>query len=169
MAAATIAIIATPALAMGSGNIYLDTQVGVTYTVYQPTFTVGLKIASSKNFALQCAAGKSEQNLSTKYGTKTKVLKLTQGNPMSSDIEQGATVLTTKIQGETARVQAYCDPASAKKCTVADVAKFGGHLEVKLPAAKGLRLTRVWVETMGKTPLSAQQLVTIAKGLRPVQ
>ena len=88
---------------------------------------------------------------------------------MCSDIGQGATVLTTKVQGATARVQAYCDPASARKCTVADVSKFGGHLDVTLPAAKGLRSTRAWVETIGKTPLSAQQLVILAKGLRAVQ
>jgi hypothetical protein len=167
IAACTILIV-TPAQAMGTGNIYLDTQVGVSYTVYQPTVTASLKLMSNKNFAPSCTDGKSEQNLSTQYGTKTQALYLTEGNPMCSDIGQGATVLTTKVQGATARVQVYCDPASAKKCTVADVSKFGGHLDVTLPAAKGLRSTRVWVETIGKTPLSAQQLVTIAKGLRAV-
>ncbi|CAB4902731.1 MAG: hypothetical protein F2923_02905 [Actinobacteria bacterium] len=169
IAGACTVVVSTSAFAMGSGNIYVDTQVGVTYTVYQPTVTTGLKLTSKSNLALPCASGAAEENLATKYGTKTQILSLTEGNPMCSDIGQGATVLTTKVQGATAKVQAYCDPALSLKCTVADVSKFGGHLDVKLPAIKGLRPTRVWIETTGKTPLSAQQLVTIAKGLQPVQ
>ena len=32
-----------PAQAMGSGDAYENMQVGVTYTVYEPSFTAGLK------------------------------------------------------------------------------------------------------------------------------
>lgn len=93
---------------------------------------------------------------------------ITEGNPMCSDIGVGQTVLTTNIGDAKAVVQAYCDPASKKKCTKADVVRFGGHLEVILPAAPGLRTTRIWIETFGTKNLSAQQLVQIAKGLEPV-
>ena len=37
------AVAASPAQAMGSGNNFADFQVGVTYTVYQPTYTNGLR------------------------------------------------------------------------------------------------------------------------------
>ena len=95
-------------------------------------------------------------------------LTITEGNPMCSDIGTGEVVLRTTINGSKAYVQAYCDPASSKKCTQADVKKLGGHLEVTLPGVNGLRSTRIWIETYGGNNLSAQQLVRIAKSLTPV-
>ena len=52
---------AGPAQAMGSGNNYADFQVGVTYTVYQPTYTNGLKQISFNGDAgdASCAAEES--------------------------------------------------------------------------------------------------------------
>lgn len=169
-AAAGIAVIglAAPAMAMGSGNPYQDIQQGVTYTVYQPTFTAGLK-AQHVGDDLYCDAGTDENILGT-YGKKTsRQFTITEGNPMCSDIGVGAVVLTTTIKGAKATVYAYCDPASGKKCTKGDVAKFGGHLTVILPAGGAtLRPTTVWVETFGGKNLSAQQLVQVAKGLKTV-
>ena len=158
--------LAAPALAMGSGNPYQDVQVGVTYTVYQPTFVAGLT-AQHVGGNLNCPAG-TEQNLLATYGKKNnRQFAITEGNPMCSDIGVGAPVLTTTIDGAKATVYAYCDPQ--KKCTKADVLKYGGHLTVILPAGgPGLRPTTVWVETFGKKNVSAQQLVQIAKGLKPV-
>ena len=169
-AAAGIAVlgIAAPAVAMGSGNPYQDMQVGVTYTVYQPTFTAGLK-AQHVGGNLNCQAGTEENTLGT-YGKKTsRQFTITEGNPMCSDIGVGTAVLTTTIKGAKATVYAYCDPAPDKKCTKGDVAKLGGHLTVILPAGGAtLRPTTVWVETFGAKNLSAQQLVQVAKGLKTV-
>ena len=172
IAAATAAVslvaisLGAPAMASGSGNPYQDMQVGVTYTVYQPTYTAGLK-AQHVGGNLNCPAG-TEQNLLANYGKKSgRQFTITEGNPMCSDIGVGAEVLTATIDGATASVVAYCDPE--KKCTKADVLKYGGHLKVVLPAgASGLRSTTVWIETFGKKNVSAQQLVKIAKGLAPV-
>jgi hypothetical protein len=159
---------AAPATAMGSGNPYQDLQVGVTYSVYQPTFTAGLK-AQHVGGNLNCQAG-TDQNLLGMYGRQNgRQFSITEGNPMCSDIGVGGAVLTTTINGAKATVYAYCDPSLGKKCTTSDVVKHGGHLTVILPAAGAtLRPTTVWVETFGGNNLSAQQLVRVARGLKPV-
>ncbi|MFZ4486600.1 MAG: hypothetical protein ACOYO9_08435, partial [Candidatus Nanopelagicales bacterium] len=93
---------------------------------------------------------------------------LNEGNPMCFDIGNGATVLTTTINGATATIEAYCDPSSGKACKSSDVLKYGGNLKVTLPGKGSLRPTQIWIETFGNKNLSAQQLVQIAKGLAPV-
>ena len=153
---------------MGSGNPYEDMQVGVTYTVYEPTYTAGLK---QQHVGPNLVGDPGvEQNLFALFGKKhSRNMNITEGNPMSSNIGVGALVKTTKIQGQTAKIYAYCDPASTKKCTLADISKVGGHIDVTLPAATGLRDTRVWVETIGPKAISGQQLIKVAQGLKPVQ
>jgi len=167
-AAGVLAVVAAPAaVAMGSGNPYLDFQVGVTYTVYQPTFTAGIK--QVKVTSMADAGAQGEANLSAAYGKKNgRNFRIQEGNPMTTDIGQGALVSTQQVQGRTAKIYAYCDPASTKKCTMADISKVGGHLDVTLPAAAGLRETRIWVETIQPAPISGQQLVSIAKSLQRV-
>lgn len=169
LAAIAMSLAAAPsALASGSGNPYQDIQVGVTYTVYQPTFTAGLK--QLKVGPMPATATGVETNVSAEFGKKNgRNFRIQEGNPMSTDIAQGALVSTQTVQGAQAKIYAYCDPGSTKKCTLADVSKVGGHLDVTLPAAAGLRETRVWVETIGPKPISGQQLVKIAKGLKPLQ
>lgn len=168
-AAGLLAATALPSQAMGTGNPYLDMQVGVTYTVYQPTFTAGLK--QIKVGTAPAGYGfTGDANLLAQFGKGNgRNFSIWEGNPMGMDIGQGALVGTATVMGRTAKVYAYCDPASPKKCTMGDVSRFGGHLEVTLPAALGLRETIVWIETIGKKPIAGQQLITIAKGLTPVQ
>ena len=169
-AAAALTILgvgASPASAMGSGNPYQDLQVGVTYTVYQPTFVAGSGLQHFGGDTM-CPAG-TEQSLTATYGKHSgRQFTLTEGNPMCYDIGNGATVLTTTINGVTATVEAYCDPSSGKACKASDVLKYGGNLKMTQPAKAGLRPTQVWIETFGKKNLSAQQLVQIAKSLTPV-
>lgn len=167
-AAALAAGLATsPATAMGTGNPYQDLQVGVGYTVYQPSFTAGLKMSHGGSNSV-CPAG-TEANLSVSYGTHGKrEFTVSEGSPMCWDIATGPTVLTTTIQGAKAEVVAYCDPSMGTKCKASDVLKYGGHLSVTLPAKAPYRSTTVWIETYGKKNLSAQQLVQIAKSMTPV-
>ena len=166
-ASAFVIGVAAPAVAMGSGDAYENMQVGVTYTVYEPSYTAGIKARHAGGPDL-CSQG-TEQNLMVTYGkTNSQRLTITEGNPMCSDIAVGQKVLRTIINGSPAFVEAYCDPASSQKCTRADVVKHGGHLEVTLPGVNGLRSTRIWIETYGGNNLSAQQLVRIARSLAPV-
>lgn len=154
------------ASAMGTGDPYLDLQVGVTYTVYKPTYTAGLKTRSvGPNLA---GAPGIEQNLFAKFGTsKGKHFFINEGNPPSSDVGEATLVAQTTVQGQAAKIYAFCDPATKKKCTQQDVAKVGGYLDVTLPAAPNLRPTIVWVESTGG--ITAKQLIRIANGLKPVQ
>ncbi len=166
-ASAFVIGVAAPAVAMGSGDAYENMQVGVTYTVYEPSYTAGIKAQHAGGNDL-CQKG-TEQNLTVIYGkADSQRLTITEGNPMCSDIGTGEVVLRTTSNVSMAYVQAYCDPASSQKCTKADVIKFGGHLEVTLPGVNGLRSTRIWIETYGGNNLSAQQLVRIARSLAPV-
>jgi len=168
VAAASVTLLAVPAQASGSGNPYLDMQTGVTYTVYQPTFTAGLK-QQHVGPNLVTSPG-VEQNLLATYGkSHARNMNITEGNPMTQDIAQGAQVGTVNVLGRTAKVYAYCDPASSAKCTVKDIGTWGGHIEVTLPAATGLRETIVRVETIQPKPISGQQLIKVAQGLKPVQ
>lgn len=167
LAGAALVAVAAPAMAMGSGNPYQDMQDGLTYTVYEPTFTAGLKV---KHVGPNLAGDPSvEENVSAVYGkTHGRNVNITEGNPMSSDIGVGRLVKTMKIQGQTAKVYAYCDPESTAKCTLADIGKVGGHIDMTLPGAPSLRDTRIWVETIQPTPISGQQLIKVAQGLKPV-
>lgn len=159
---------AAPGYAMGTGNPYEDQQAGVSYTVYQPSYTAGLKTPPTGSGQAECPAG-TDQDLGVSYGKKAALhFTVTEGNPLCSDVGSGPTVLTTTIKGARATVQAYCDPAKVKICTKADVLKYGGHLSVTLPAIKGLTKTMVVIETTGKQKLSAQQLVLVARSMKPV-
>ncbi len=167
-AASTLALVvglAGSATAMGSGDDYADYQVGVTYTVYEPASTAGLKLTSFEG-RTDCPAG-TEAPFTATYGRSTGAMFIVEeGNPMCSDIGEGATVFTFKLRGRTARVVAYCDPADVPHCTKGDVAKYGGHVEVMQPRRPGLRPTRVWIETWGGTKyLTWRQLVAVARSL----
>lgn len=167
VSAAALAL-AAPALAMGSGNPYLDLQTGVTYTVYQPTFTAGLQ-PQHVGPNMFTTAG-VDQNLFAQYGPRHgRDFDIIEGNPLSQDIGVGRLVKTVQVQGRQAKIYAYCDPTSSAPCNMGSISKVGGHLIVTLPAAANLRETIVTIETIVPKPLSGQQLVQIAQGLKPVQ
>lgn len=169
-AAIAVSALAGPAHAMGSGNGYEDMQVGVTYTVYSPTFTAGLNVISVGGNP--ATAPGIEENLAAMYGKKNgRNMTIFEGNPLGSDPGMGKVVMTTTVQGQTATITAFCDPANAsqwKNCKASDVSKLGGFLRVTLPAAKGLRPTVVVIETNLRSSISAQQLVQVAKGMQPI-
>ena len=156
------------ASAMGSGDAYEDMQVGVTYTVYEPSYTAGLKAQHIGGNDL-CPEG-TEENLVAIYGKRSKTqFSIWEGNPMCSDIGNGQVVATTMIDGAKAEVVAYCDPTSDEPCTRKSVKEYGGHVEVTLPAGgPGLRETRVWIETFSAKNLSTKKLLRIARSLAPV-
>ena len=160
-----------PASAMGSGNPYEDLQVGVTYTVFQPTFTGSLDLTHTGSEA-GCPAG-TEQNMIATYGNaRERILSLTEGNPLCSDpAGAGKEVATVPVQGAKAVLEVYCDPAIPaqwKACTRKDMARFGGSLTVTLPGHGKLRATDVVLVTYGAHPLTSKQLVKAARSLRAV-
>lgn len=166
-AATLSASTAIPASAMGTGNPWDDLQVGVTYTVYSPTFTAGLNVRSVGGNP--ATAPGIEENLVASYGKANgRGFTIYEGNPLGSDPGMAVPVLSTTVQGRAATVYAFCDPGAGRGCKAADVGAVGGYLRVTLPAAKGLRPTVVVIETDGPRPIAAQQLVQIARGLQPI-
>lgn len=177
LAAASVAVIgmtslllAPSASAMGSGNPYEDMQVGVTYSVYQPSYAGGLKQTGVGN--LPCSDG-GEQNTVVLYGKAAKgQLGVWEGNPICADPDgSGAVVGRPSVLGQKALVTAFCDPAIKKQwknCSSADVARYGGSLEVLLPAVGSLRATHVTLVTSGKHPVTYNQLVKVARSMTPV-
>ena len=162
------ALASAPAQAMGSGNNYADFQVGVTYTVYQPTYTNGLKQTAFNGNASDALCS-AEETFAALYGSsKGRQFSITEGNPICQDIGQGPTVYTTKIKGATATVTAYCPPPG-KGCSMKDVAKYGGHLAVIFPAGNSyLRHTQVWIETLKGHSIGGNELVKIAQRMYPI-
>jgi len=165
IAGAAIAVsalaLAAPARAMGSGDSYVDTQVGVTYTVYEPMYTNGLPLTNftTANFTASCQA---EAVIEATYAKKGRSFTIFEGNPICMDLGVGPTVSTTTIDGATATITAYCMPGT--RCSMKDVARYGGHLSVMLPAANSqLRPTQVWIETLKGSSVGGNELVKIAQ------
>lgn len=164
-----LTVAAAPASAMGSGDAYEDMQVGVTYTVYEPSYTAGLKAQHIGGNDL-CPEG-TDENLVAIYGKKSKSqFTIWEGNPMCLDIGNGQVVANPMINGVKAQVIAYCNPESDEPCTRGSVKQVGGHVRMTLPAGgPGLRETTVWIETYSAESLSTKKLLRIARSLAPVQ
>jgi hypothetical protein len=167
--AATALLGSTPASAMGSGNPYEDMQVGVGYTVYQPTYTAGIELHHTGG--ISCTDG-SDEALAATYGTRRWAsFDIIEGKPICADAGEGKTVWRGRIQGRRAVIQAYCDPGDKREwrtCNRASVAKVGGDLQFSLPRSGNLSGTDITISTSGKAPLTARQLIRIGRGLRPV-
>lgn len=166
----TSLLLGPAAHAMGSGDPYQDMQVGVTYTVYEPAFTGGLKQTGTGNTA--CSDG-SEQNTIVMYGKAAKgQLVVWEGNPICADPDgQGKVVGRPTVLGQKAIITAFCDPAKRKEwknCSTGDVARYGGSLEVRLPATGSMRPTDVTLVTSGKHPLTYSALLKVARSMAPV-
>ncbi len=158
---------AAPAFAMGTGNPYEDIQVGVGYTVYQPSFTAGLKTPKTATGGDDCKPGVDE-NLVVAYGPKaTPSFVVYEGNPLCTDLPQAQQVAAVKVAGATAKLYAFCP--QSQSCMRQDVKKLGGYIAVTLPAVSGLTNTNIQIQTDGQNAISARQLIKIARSLAPVQ
>jgi len=158
----------TAAIAMGSGDKFSDAQTGLTYSVYKPSNTLGLK-ATTFNL-LACAPGKEEW-IYIKYGGTTRYLEImqTMAKVKCSDPGLSKYLRVATINGVSAKVYVYCDPtkpAAYKKCGVNDVARLGGYLIFTTKPAKGLKGAEIQVQGMGG--ITYAQLLTVAKSLKTV-
>jgi hypothetical protein len=157
--------------AMGSDDPYEDLQVGVSYTVYEPANTAGLKLAHTGS-QYACPAG-TEQNMIAVYGkSRTTPMEIVEGRPICSDpVGTGKALGTVSVLGAKAYVTVFCDLSNAKQsknCSRNDMAKYGGALSVRLPAYGKLRSTDVIIQTYGTKPLSFAALLKVARSMRPV-
>jgi len=155
-------------IAMGSGNKFADVQTGLTYTVYKPSTTLSMP---GKLFQLlDCQPGE-EQWLYAKYGGTVRYIEImqTMAGVKCSDPAVAKLLKPVVINGVKAQVYVYCDPAKAAsfaKCGTTDILRLGGYLIFTPKAGKGLKATEIQVQAMGGIPYA--QLITVAKGLKPV-
>ncbi len=165
---AFIVMAPTAAIAMGSGDKYSDAQTGLTYSVYKPSNTLGLK--ATQFSLLTCQPGEEEW-IFAQYGGTKRYLQImqTMAGVKCSDPGLSKYLRVALINGVKAKVYAYCDPtqisaAAFKKCGVNDIARVGGYLIFTTKALKGFKATEIQVQGFGGITYS--QLLSISKSLK---
>ena len=165
---AALAISTSGAQAMFLGDYFQNAQTRVSYVVYKPSDTAGLKLTSFK--MLECGAG-LEQWIAIKYGSGKKFIEIFQnmsGKPCS-DPGLSKKLTNTKINKLTAQVRVYCDPskpAAFKKCTTAEIAKVGGYL--MFTATNKVKMKSTQIQVQGVGGVTYKQLLAVAKNLKPM-
>jgi len=161
-----LALIQTPAMAMGSGDKYVDAQTGLSYQIYRPTFTADLLIRS---FKLLSCGPKQEKWLAAIYGEDREIQILeTDAAARCSDPGLGVQVATATINGAKAKIIAFCDPTKPnafKNCKTSDIKSVGGYAMWTTKPTKFLHGSSVEVLVTGFT---YSQLLQVARGLKLV-
>jgi len=163
---AGLTVHSVPVGAMGSGDPYEDAQVGLTYGVYKPAETLGLRL---KHFQLlECQPG-MENWVATRYGFGKRKIDIYQTmlGDRCSDPGLAKELRKVEVQGVVARVFVYCDPSlggwAFRNCTKADISRMGGYLLFTLAAKPGMKATEVQVQGVGGITLA--QLRKVAASL----
>lgn len=159
-----------PTTAMASDK-FADSQSGLTYSVYKPSNTLGLK--TTKFSLLTCQPGEQDW-IFVQYGGTVRYLQImqTMAGVKCSDPGLSKYLKTLLVNGIKAKVYAYCDPsqmseAAYKRCGVEDIGRVGGYLMFTTKALKGLSATEIQVQGVGG--ITYAQLVAVAKGLKTVK
>lgn len=160
---ALLVAIPNAAFAMGSGDKYQDLQSGVTYVVYKPSNTLGLK---PLNFEVRpCRLfPKKDQYLLAGFGGMDQGIALVETSAQfnCTGVDNPQSLGTTKINGITAKVGIYC----ATKCAASTFVQHGGEITWVTPKTKTLGSTYIRLGTQGGFTL--KQLITFATSLKPV-
>lgn len=171
LALAFVVMAPTTAIAMGSGDKFSDAQTGLTYSVYKPSNTLGLK--ATQFSLLTCQPGEEEW-VFVQYGGTKRYLQImeTMAGAKCSDPGLSKYLRIALVNGIKAKVYAYCDrtqisAAAYKKCGVDDIGRVGGYLLFTTKAAKGLKGTEIQVQGIGG--ITYAQLLTVAKSLKTVK
>ena len=163
---AALAISTSGAQAMFLGDYFQNAQTRVSYVVYKPSDTAGLKLTSFK--MLECGAG-LEQWIAIKYGSGKKFIEIFQnmsGKPCS-DPGLSKKLTSVKVNTSSAQVRVYCDPskpAAFKKCTTAEIAKVGGYL--MFTATNKVKMKSTQIQVQGVGGVTYKQLLAVAKNLK---
>ena len=172
----TIAIILAllflaPATAVAASDKFSDSQTTLSYSVYKPSNTLGLK--TSKFSLLQCLPDEQDW-LFVQYGGTVRYLQImqTMGGVKCSDPGLSKYLRAALVNGNKAKVYAYCDPtqmslAAYKRCGIEDIARVGGYLIYTTKAVKPYAPTEIQVQGFGG--ITYAQLLAVAKGLKTVK
>jgi hypothetical protein len=172
----TIAIILAllflaPATAVAASDKFSDSQTTLSYSVYKPSNTLGLK--TSKFSLLQCLPDEQDW-LFVQYGGTVRYLQImqTMGGVKCSDPGLSKYLRAALVNGNKAKVYAYCDPtqmslAAYKRCGIEDIGRVGGYLIYTTKAVKPYAPTEIQVQGFGG--ITYAQLLAVAKGLKTVK
>jgi hypothetical protein len=172
----TIAIILAllflaPATAVAASDKFSDSQTTLSYSVYKPSNTLGLK--TSKFSLLQCLPDEQDW-LFVQYGGTVRYLQImqTMGGVKCSDPGLSTYLRAALVNGNKAKVYAYCDPtqmslAAYKRCGIEDIGRVGGYLIYTTKAVKPYAPTEIQVQGFGG--ITYAQLLAVAKGLKTVK
>ena len=157
--------------AMGASDRFADSQTGLTYSVYKPSNTLGLK--TTKFSLLACQPGEQDW-IFVQYGGTVRYLQImqTMAGVKCSDPGLSKFLKTVLVNGIKAKVYAYCDPsqmsvAAYKRCGIEDIGRVGGYLMFTTKPLKELSATEIQVQGIGG--ITYAQLVAVAKGLKTVK
>jgi hypothetical protein len=172
----TIAIILAllflaPATAVAASDKFSDSQTTLSYSVYKPSNTLGLK--TSKFSLLQCLPDEQDW-LFVQYGGTVRYLQImqTMGGVKCSDPGLSKYLRAALVNGNKAKVYAYCDPtqmslAAYKRCGIEDIGRVGGYLIYTTKAVKPYAPTEIQVQGFGG--ITYAQLLAVAKSLKTVK
>lgn len=166
---AVVALVATaPAhAATGGPGKFEQAQVGLTYTVYAPSTTAGLKRTS---FALEGCGGGLDEFITANFGHQTSGkawIALNEFEKYCIDGPDGVgPAATVTVKGAKATIMGACagGKSTCASATRASVVK-SGYTTVTLPGANGLKSTDIEVYTTG---LTIAQIRAFLQGLHPV-
>ena len=157
--------------AMGASDRFADSQTGLTYSVYKPSNTLGLK--TTKFSLLACQPGEQDW-IFVQYGGTVRYLQImqTMAGVTCSNPGLSKYLKTVLVNGIKAKVYAYCDPsqmsvAAYKRCGIEDIGRVGGYLMFTTKHLKELSATEIQVQGIGG--ITYAQLVAVAKGLKTVK
>ena len=171
MAAALVSsplLLAAPAHAADGPGKYQSAQVGLTYTVYKPSDTVGLKRTS---FELNGCWPDGDDQINAEYGRQGKGAWIginESPQPCQDGPDEVGPAGSFTVRGTTARVAGQC-PGSTPTCKSATRAgvRRNAYTTVTLPSGgAGLAPTYVEVYSQG---LSYAQIKEFVRGLVPAQ
>jgi hypothetical protein len=160
-----------PATAVAASDKFSDSQTTLSYSVYKPSNTLGLK--TSKFSLLQCLPDEQDW-LFVQYGGTVRYLQImqTMGGVKCSDPGLSKYLRAVVVNGNKAKVYAYCDPtqmslAAYKRCGIEDIGRVGGYLIYTTKAVKPYASTEIQVQGFGG--ITYAQLLAVAKGLKTVK
>jgi hypothetical protein len=153
---------------MGASDKYAEAQTLLSYKLYKPSNTLGIP---RNVFELNDCQAEEEQWLYAKYGGTVRYIEImqTKAGVKCSDPGVAKLLRPVVINGIKAKVYVYCNPAkkaSYAKCGTFDIMLVGGYLIFTTKASKGLKGSEIQVQGMGG--ITYAQLVSVAKGLKPV-
>jgi len=151
-------------LAPASSDKYQTLQSQVSYQVYQPSNTLGLK---PLNFEVRpCRLfPKREKYLLAGFGGMDHGISIVETSAQynCTGVDNPQPLGTTTINGIRANVGIYC---ASKNCKKSDFTTHGGEITFVTPKTKSRASTYIRVGTQGGFTLN--QLITFANGLKVV-